>query len=352
MVGSMAVELRQSERADAAQIRELLRTVFQIHDPADEPSLFDDAMAEWKYWSPRLDVAGSRSFALVSGSTLLAHAALLPLQYSGPSGPLTAQHFIDWAASPASLSGGATLLRRLSARADLTLAIGGSPATRRLLPMLRFQPAGTVHTLSRPLRPWLQARTHQRRDWRLPARLARNVAWAWLTRDRPDSDWSAECLAPAAFPASIWGIAGEAGSLWRRRSAALLDYFGQCPRVRFRSFLIRQGGVAVGAFVLAVAQGLARVADLWLEEPSAARYTQAYRLAIGAARAQPDAAEITAYAALPLRRQALVACGFRPQLETPLMVLGAAHSPDLRFDCQMLDNDAAFLYGRSPAYLT
>ena len=73
---------------------------------------------------------------------MVAHTATLPMTFRGGSTDLSAQHFIDWAADPEILSGGANVLRKLLGLAGVTLAAGGSQDTRRLLPLLKFERVG------------------------------------------------------------------------------------------------------------------------------------------------------------------------------------------------------------------
>jgi hypothetical protein len=348
----MALSFSQTSEDDLPRIRTLLRKAFKIEDPSANPSLLDKSMILWKYWAPRSDWEGSRSYSLMSGGDLQAHGAVIPMVYEGAPAPITAQHFIDWVASPGSLSGGSKLLRRLFNLADLTLAIGGSQDTRRILSMLQFQPIGTVQTMVVPVRPWLQARTHQYKSWKLPLRLMRNALWHRAAPSRSPPGWDYQCVELGAVPDPIWTARGEPGTLWRRRSPSLAAYYLACPGVRFRLFLARENGVARGCFLLALCNGTARIADLWLVNANQVGYERMYCLALVASQEAEDVAEVIAYSSIVSRAGALQRCGFRCHSELRLMAYSQGGLPFQTLDCQMIDNDAAFLHGAGPAYLT
>jgi hypothetical protein len=348
----MPLRFGKTGETDLDSLRVLFDKAFGPDAREPLPALTDEDMLEWKYWSARPDWDGSRSYSLSSGSEFLAHAAVLPLMYEGCGAPVSAQHFIDWAAEPVSIASGAKLLRRLIELSDVTLAIGGSQDTRKLLPLLKFKPVGKVRTLARPLRAWTQFRTHQYRNWKLPARLARNAWWSRTASMRVPSGWDCKSVEPNSVPCHIWIASGEPGALWRKRSPEVISYYLRCPAVKFRLFLARENSSPQGAFVLAITNGVARIADLWLINASEERYERVYRLAVAASYEFEEVAEVSAYSSIASRTAALRRCGFRSQRESQLMAFSRVDLPIRTFDCQMIDNDAAFLHGESPAYLT
>lgn len=344
----MASRFGQTGQNDLPKVRDILRQAFgEAHS-----TQVNEAMIGWKYWQPRADWDGSRGYALSDGDCFQAHAGILPLVLEGNGARLSTLHFIDWAALPVTISAGAKLLKRLSELADVTLAIGGSPATRRLLPMLKFQAIGSVRTLARPIRPWLQARTHQRRNWKLPPRLLFNTWWSATNPIQAPAGWDCVSVQPSDVPDRIWSAKGEPGTLWRRRDAGITAYYLACPGVRFGLFLARENREPQGCFLLSFLPGVAKIADLWVVDPTRERYECMYRLATVAAHQDGGAAEMLTYSSIESRTAALERAGFRIQLDDKLMALSRSSLPQQAIDCQMLDNDTAFLHGRNPFYLT
>jgi hypothetical protein len=352
IIALMALKFCATSPEDLGTVRDLLGTVFGGGGSGDQSSLLNEPMLHWKYWKDRPGWSGSRSYALRRDRAVEAHTASLPFTLCGGSTNLSAQHFIDWASAPDSLSGGAKVLRRLLGLAEVTLAIGGSQDTRRLLPLLKFERVGVVATYARPIRPWLQTRTHQYRNWKLPARLARNSGWAISAPVRKPQTWDFRPVSPTAVPDAVWSAAGVPGTLWRLREARIAAYFLACPSIEFQLYLALKDGSPQGGFLLSFAPGVARIADLWVVEPSTDRLEAMYRLALVAAYSTGHAAEVVSYASIDSRADALGRCGFRALIESDLMAYSATGCPTEAIDCQMIDNDAAFLYDLAPEYLT
>lgn len=89
------------------------------------------------------------------------------------------------------------------------------------------------------------------------------------------------------------------------------------------------------------------MADLWLMRELPNAYKAAYRLALAAALTDPTAVEVIACASTTMRQEALRHCRFREYRHESIMVLTSEQVPPEGFDCQLLDNDTAFLtFGR------
>jgi hypothetical protein len=344
----MPLQFGRTAETSADEIRALIEEAFHLQD--GDPVL-DPRTLHWKYWQPRDDWQGSRSYELRQGDTLLAHAAVLPVTLEDECRTVRGQHFIDWASSSKSVSGGVQLLRKLTGLADVTFAIGGSASTRRVLPMFGFRQIGTVLRMGRPVRPSLQARTHQSRNWKLPLRLARNALWNWRHPAAAPIGWAYERVEPEAVAVELWKAPADEGTLQRQRSAGATHYFLTCPAVRFEFFLARENGIAQGGFLIGYAGGQARIVDLWVQAPSIEQYAPCYQLACAACCADSRVAEIVTWASVDKRKRALERCGFRVLDERPFMAFAASQALPGAVDCQMLDNDAAFLSGRY-RYLT
>ena len=93
----MTFELARTTPADAPVIARFLSQVFQL--PPAAP-LVDARHMFWKYWAPRPDWTGSRSFIARHGDIIAAHAAAWPVRIRAGGQVVSAAHLIDWAADP------------------------------------------------------------------------------------------------------------------------------------------------------------------------------------------------------------------------------------------------------------
>src|SRR2546429_2658830 len=142
----MSRSIRPSTPADAAAIVALLAQAGLR--PHTEPEHLD-----WKYWRPRSDWPGPRSFVLTEGTAPIAHAAIVPGAWSSGSQRASVFHAIDWAARPGEAGAGATLMKAIGSQAGALIAIGGSDDTLAILPPLRFPAARAPALYAGTLRP-------------------------------------------------------------------------------------------------------------------------------------------------------------------------------------------------------
>lgn len=332
-------------------VDELATFLKRILSPTVAMPGFDADHLAWKYWMPRSDWEGSRSYVLKGERGIEAHCGVVPGSLHSNHGGLKVAHFIDWAADPRAFTAGARLLKKVATIAGTLCAVGGSQATRKILPLMGFRPADQVVALARPVRSIRQAATHQVRNWKLPVRLLRNAIWATIPRIRIPAGWSFESVFPNQVPDEIWSPPATQWAV-RQRSPALYAYYLACPIVRFELFLIRRGAQPAGCCLIGFVHGQARVADLWLIEESPENYAAGYKLALMAALTDPTVAEVVVHVSIPPRIDALMRCGFREYWREPVMVLPADSTPPDGFDCQLLDNDEAYLTTGATAYLT
>lgn len=341
----MASSFRPTTPDDAGPLTTFLGKYLEAD--ASRPGFTADDV-RWKYWVTSAEGEGSRSFVLERDHRFEAHCALLPVHLVSDRGALHMAHFSDWAADPLSLGAGVRLLKKAAARVDALCAVGGSADTRKILPLMGFRPAGERATFVRPLRPLRHALTHQFKNWKLPVRLLRNAHWSWSHPAKPPRGWSAREVKPDEIDERGWQVRSGQGVLRDRRAEVYTRYL-KCPFMRFALYLAENEGIPAGCFLLGFAPGEARVADLWLFEGSES-YEEMYRLAVWAAKADPTTAEITTCASTPTRRDALMRCGFRRWGSEPIMVYPGRMATQCEYDCQLLDNDEAFLITAAPAY--
>jgi hypothetical protein len=155
---------------------------------------FQSKDLEWKYWQPRADWPGPRSFVVVRGDEILAHAGILPgaflvaAQVNGAR-RVRAVHVIDWAARPSAMGAGVMLMKHIGRTTEALLAVGGSIQTRKLLPHLGFQPAGTVTCWVRPLHPVRILTRSVHPTTKLIPRFLRSAAWNLMAPSRHPEGW-------------------------------------------------------------------------------------------------------------------------------------------------------------------
>jgi hypothetical protein len=345
----MAIDFRPTTPCDAAALSEFLGRMFQMGPGAS--SLAERHM-RWKYWSDRPDWDGPRSFTARHHGAIVAHAAAWPVRVRIPGQIVPAVHVIDWAANRDYPGAGIWLLRQIGAKVRVMIATGGSEITRGILPIIGFRPCGELDWFARPVRPVGQALTTPARDWRLPARLARNTFWHLSTpRSLPD-DWSATPLAPEEVPEGLWPQPSPATAV-TARGAGFYRYVVDSPCARHLLFGLEKGRELVGYFCLAFAPHVARIADLWLPSTKVDDWCAGFRTAAAVAAGEEDVYEVSAWASTALGKDALCRAGFRRRDRSLVSLFGDVRILEGRaVHVQMLDSDAGFLSEQAVSYLT
>jgi len=330
-----------------------LRPLCKLFDAAGLHPNVGPQELEWKYWRPRGDWPGARSFLLTDEDDALAHAAIVPGWCAQARQRARIGHLIDWAARPGAAGAGVALLKHIGQQVEALIAVGGSAETRQILPHIGFRPAGAVTGYVRPLFP-----RRLLSDGTIPAgrrllRFARNFRWL--------------LAAPAARHTESRPLALAADDLRRidpvlprpaagrtviERSAALFAYALACPIVPVRLFGVERSGRVRGYFLLASAPGQVRIADCWMDSAEPADWRAMILCAVAEAQHDPQAAEVAIWASDPVLAQALAGCGFHARFELPVL-LRSTHAglmPREPLRVQMLDSDAAFLHEGRPGY--
>lgn len=342
--------LRSTTPEEQRDVRQLLRDVFEAKE--DAPFLNNQHL-QWKYYADREDWPGSRSFVLWEDSRLVAHACAWPVGVLLNERKIAGFHPIDWAARSDVPGAGALLLREMRKLAEISVCVGGTDVAQKVIANTGYRSAGEMKYYARPLRPWLQARTHQRQNLKLPARLARNWSWAVRWPATAPPGWSAERVEAEQIPPEVLPVSSERVTACLR-SAGQFRYFEQCPIARHELYVVRDSGKVKGYFLLSFVPGQARVADAWVNSGEVLEWDVLYRLAMKTAFDGGDAAEITAASALEEGRYALTQCGFRMYQARPVMLFDPkrvlADAPPVHW--QMIDNDFSFLHQGRPEYAT
>ncbi len=328
----MNLHFRATTPDDVLQLKVLAASAFQSRAPLP---FADRSILTWKYWSPRPDFDQPRSYVVEREGRIVAHAGLWPVMVDQRSGV----HLIDWMAAPDEPGAGVFLHQHLAEQFDFQMSIGGAQMALEILPALGFTPIGTAYSWARPLRPLRQMVHHPRRNWRLPARYLRNLWWS-LSPHRA-SNRAYTCTLVERCSSS-------------ERSEGFFEYMRGCPGARVLTFRIVGAAGPVGEFALAVVALQARIAGIWLREPSAENWILALECAQRAALAYSDACEIVFRAASNASRLAAPLAGMRPvgaELICTRARDGSVVHPALDF--QLGDNDAVFLALRTgPSFAT
>jgi hypothetical protein len=336
--------------SESSRIENFMRGIFK---PSGDAVFLSPQHMYWKYWEPHPAWTGSRSYGFRDDSgSIVAHACAWPFGLRTTEATIPGVHPIDWAASPHARGAGADLLRQVRAMREISCCTGGTDIALAVVRKSGYQSAATMRIFARPLRPFRQALTHQRRDWKLPARLLRNVAWI-ARPPRVAAGWVAEPVLPGAIPGAVLPLAAPGWAV-AIRSAALFEFMLKCPTARHRIWLVRRGGEPRGYFVLSFVPGQARVVDAWVASPDAEAWRTIYALAIQAALEEGSTAEITTGATLLQACEGALACGFRPygQIDVMLYDPGAKLAGLKHIHLQMLDNDLDFLHDNRVEYAT
>ena len=344
----MKSTLRYTTESDAPAIATFLSRVFEM--PIDHPTVLSDNL-RWKYWAPHPGAwPGSRSAVLERERTVVAHAAAWPLRLRTDAADLEAVHVIDWAADAAAAGAGVSIMKQMTKQVPVTIAVGGSDITRRILPPFGFKVQHEIRLYARPLQPLRQALTHQSKNWKLPARFIRNLAWRYRPALELEHGWSLRPSAPESIPDSVLPAPSAKLAVFAR-SSPLFEYLARCPVAKSALYIVEHNGSPKGYFCLFLIPGAARVADAWAisDEAWRAVYTGAAQEA-----RRHGAAEIVTVSALPAAERALAACGYRPRGDETLVVYdpGGRLPAGLTCHVQMIDSDKAFWHRGTPDYVT
>lgn len=334
---------RPSTPADAPEILALFRKA-GIGSNASVEDL------QWKYWQPREDWPGSRSFVMAGSSGIIAHGGVVAGSMSWQDRRARVILVVDWAALPSATGAGVSLMKRIGRFTDVLLAIGGTQHTRSILPHLGFRPYPQVTGFVRPLRPFRILRDGGPANWRLAARLARGVLW--------------KIRAPSARGATFHVRRIEAGQLDEiasllprpraqmavmERSTSIFRHLLQCPMVDTELYVFEQSGHPRGYFLLTFPPGQARLADLWTASEDPDDWRSLILCAVRCAMRHPAAVELAAWSVDPEVCQRLRECGFHARITQPvqLMVPPDFDAPPA-LHVQMIDSDHAYLHQGRP----
>jgi hypothetical protein len=340
---------RQGTEADLDGIERVFRLAFH---PPDDAQILDRSVLRWKYFEPRPDWEGSRSFVIDRDGVVVAHAAVWPYELLTRAGPLRGVHLIDWGADAGAPGSGISLVKKILADTGFMCSFGGTDATRAILPKIGFTPANLIHTYARPLRPVSQLLTHQYRNWKLPIRLARNTLWRLVPALSNPKGWALRAVDGASAARAPLPLP-RATSIPCARSAGFFSYLEKCPDASFEWFVVSEHGRERGWFCLASLYRQARVVDCWIENATASDYRAMHTLAALASLEATDAVEIVATSCVDECSRGLEGAGYHHVESVPIVISGSATArADSPLDFHMVDCDFAFLHEGHVNYST
>jgi len=342
--------LRPTSPGDLNVLRQFLARSFDV-DPG-APSLSPAAIA-WKYWDRRDDWTDPRSYVLEKDGVIIAHAGIWPVTFGAGADGVRGLSMIDWASAKESPGAGLVLVQKLAAMFDFIYSIGGSEMTCKVLPAFGFVEYRREWIGVRPLRPLRQILTHQTRTWKLAPRLIRNWWWAMPKGLSPWKNCKAVEILPQEVSQDIY-LSQMADASFSPRPPDFFEYLLRCPVARFRLYGIVDGPELRGHFAIGVLRGQARIAGVWMREPSHEAWAAAYFLALQTALGLDGAYEIVAVGSEGTSRGGAAQAGFRI-MQGPLVYMldkkkKLALSPEFQF--QLSDDDRAFLDTGAASYWT
>ena len=340
----MKPSVRPSTPDDAPQIAALLSAVFSFG--LDSPAV-DPRSMHWKYWQEHDGWPGSRSYVLARGNQILAHAGIVAETCAFGASRFGVVHLIDWAARPGVPGAGMAVMRHVSSLTDVLVAIGGSEQTLSILPAIGFRPHGVATHYVRalhPVRGLLAATGVGRRA--LPRLVSKGLQASATSRFRIGRWWTSRMVPRAEVRKAALPLPRPTADLAvLERGPGLFEYALDCPAVRMSLHAVERDGKVRGYFLLAVANGCARLADCWMDSVDAADWRALIELAALETRRHDDVGSLVALASDPLLSRSLADCGFVPGRVDPVQLKPSGRRPILhaRLRVQMLDNDFAWL---------
>lgn len=342
----MAVRVEPTTPADLDEIAHLLSAAFAAE--AGAPFANRDLL-RWKY----LDAAGEnvppRSYVLRQESGIVAHCALMPLNFAGQK--ISAACFMDWVGDRRVPGAGVTLLRKLLTMFDVGLIAGGSETTRALAPRLGFKQRQSIGLFARVIRPLGQATSRPRTTiWRDAARLARNAGWSLSSAGPIDPELQVVRVSRVeSLP-----VFASTQSMTPERTPAIINYWLHCPAAQISAFEIRRRETRIGYFLLSQVGGQSRIIDLRVSAESRTDGEMAYRLAVRTASEDQSTCEVITLGSMPESAAVFESSGFRHRGDEPLFVYDRRgllrDAPPI--DWSMLNDDTAYMYDRQNPYAT
>jgi hypothetical protein len=323
----MGTVYRFSTPDDEAQIIDMLRRAWAGRPTTDH--FLQPELVRWKFWEPCAGWPENRSWVVERDGRIVAHAAIWPvLTVRTGEKTDTGISMLDWGSEPNSAGAGVPLLKRLLQPYDFGLCVGGSAMTQAILPRIGFSAIGEAVNWTRPLRPLKRLMQNPSLDGArgLPGK----IVWAQRPSKSVDRRWT--CV---EFDSTSSELPVPQGP----HPQSFFDYLDRCPIGRCFRFHILDEGRKVGWFALFAGRLQARLAGVWLAEPTAENWRVAFNLAQTAALKRTDAVEFLARSASPAAAAGAAQAGMHVK-DRERVLLGPKGRTELpALDYQLCDND-------------
>lgn len=337
----MKSSVRPTSIDDLNEVCSLLRRAFRTSRDAH---FLDPAMMAWKYWDPRGDWEGPRSYILECDGVIVAHAGIYPLTFC--SGQVRGAHLIDWAAAKGSPGAGFALLQKMGKIFDFLYGIGVSEITRKVLSASGFVEHARQWRGARTVRPLQQILKYQFQNWKIAPRLVRNL----LLSSPKSADtgleegWKSEEITPSEVSKEFYPQ-NMADACFSPRPPEFFEYLLRCPVMKTRLYGIRDNRGPKGHFAIGVLRGQARIAGVWLRDPDPEGWQAAFSLAQRTAMQFKEACEILIAGTEGPSEQGATRSGLRIMGHTPIYILNRKGKLTLppNFQFQLSDDDGLFL---------
>ena len=334
----MAVELTATTEADIDKLIALFSKAFQLK--GNEP-LRNPALLRWKYFDPRPDWQGSRSYVLHSGQRWLAHACVCPMTIRHGGNTVNGVLLVDWLSTVP--GAGAEIYRRFYPMVDVVFGNGGSTQARRTINELKYPTIGSVAMHSRPFKP-LALYGGSKRSAADLLRLGRNFALSMAPGHTLSPGWRSTQV--SQFTEEHRAICDHSpeGFLQTVRSPEHLNYYLRCPLAKMSGHAVYQGSALQGYFILAEFQTESKLVDLRINSVNPEHWAAGIALATRAA-SQLAAPMLLVSSTLPLMTQGLQANRFRHFEDDPLYLYDPAdrlNASKLPLHITPFDGDQAY----------
>jgi hypothetical protein len=307
------LRFRATAPEEADRIREFLAGVFHLTTgaPAFEPRLI-----HWKYYQARPDWTGPRSYILERDGEIASHGCVWPMPFATSSRNLPACQIIDWAATPAVPGAGTLLRREIEKMVAVSVAIGGSPDSLKVIPRSGYSTVASFRKYVRIVRPFHQfTRRPDPQPFRRFAKLVRNALWSLTPAPALPAGWTVEPFSAQALGLPAPDYASTA------RSPELYRYLLDCPSGELSAFVLKKDGRETGYFLLNQVDGQTRIADLQTSD-----WPAGVIAATRTAALNPATCEIVANASLDRFAHALAHSGYQLRGEQPVFLLDRSKS--------------------------
>lgn len=331
-----AAAVRVTQPDDLPAVANFLTRVYQS---APSEHRFGTAQLEWKYLLPRSEWQASRSFVLEKLGKIVAHCGIHPLAFQLSTGArIPSITLLDWAGDASSPGVGLLLYRKLMQMAPTSFVIGGSPATRQILPRIGFRQVGEAWTYSAWLRPWREFRSRPRTS-RSTLRLLHSFVHPLRSRE----PWTFRTV--TQFDDSLQAVL-KAKHAWTvcERSVADLNYLLACPYVETVGLLLERNGRLAGYAIIGTSTWEARLLDISVDSDDAEDWKRAVAAIAEAVRPSPEVCRIRAFATIPVLRSALEWNGYWRHYAEPIFVYDPTHELEQSFPIafQLCDGDSGY----------